>query len=137
MHFWIFHFVPRIQSNFFYFQRKTKIEEGYSLDWSKMTEWIWPKLVNMIKKLTTTNVNFLNMTKSYCSSVRSFSHVPILTFVGVKFFRSNSNRFLVILIWSSELASNWGWQNSSPWYQCLNIWILLKRLGQYEVTQRQ
>ena len=32
--------------------------EGYSLDWIKMAEWIWPKLVNMTKKLTTMNVNF-------------------------------------------------------------------------------
>ena len=34
-----------------------------------------------------------------------FGQVPKLTFVGVKFFRSNSDRFSFILIRSSELAS--------------------------------
>ena len=38
--------------------------EGYSLDQIKMTEWIWPKLVNMTKKFTTTNINMVNMTKN-------------------------------------------------------------------------
>ena len=37
-------------------------------------------------------------------SVRSFGHA----FVGVNFFRSNSNQFLVFLIRSSELASSFG-----------------------------
>ena len=36
--------------------------EGYSLDRIKMTEWIWPKLVNMTEKLTTMNVNMVNLT---------------------------------------------------------------------------
>ena len=35
----------------------------------------------------------------------NFGQVPTLRFVIVKFFQSNSNQFLVILIWSSELAS--------------------------------
>ena len=93
--------------------------QDYSLDRIKMTEWIWPKLVNMTKKLTK-NVNFLNMTENIinitattnnngliCPKIvgESFGHVLILTFIGVKFFRSNSNQFLVILIQSSELAS--------------------------------
>ena len=38
--------------------------EGYSLDQIKMTEWIWPKLVSMTEKLTTTNINMVNMTKN-------------------------------------------------------------------------
>ena len=36
----------------------------------------------------------------------NFGHVPTLRFVGVKIFRSKSNRNLVILIRSSELDSN-------------------------------
>ena len=36
---------------------------GYSLDWIKITKWIWPKTVNMTKKLTRTNINIVNLTK--------------------------------------------------------------------------
>ena len=35
----------------------------------------------------------------------SFGHVPILTFISVKFFWSNPNRFFVLSIWSSEQDS--------------------------------
>ena len=38
--------------------------------------------------------------------VVNFGHVPTLRFVGVKHFRSYYNQKLVILIWSSELASD-------------------------------
>ena len=37
--------------------------------------------------------------------VMNFGQVQKIRFVVVKIFRSNSNQFLVILIWSSELAS--------------------------------
>ena len=37
--------------------------EGYSLDQIKMTEWIWPKTVNMMEKLTTTNTIMVSLTE--------------------------------------------------------------------------
>ena len=37
--------------------------------------------------------------------VMNFGQVKKIRFFVVKIFRSNSNQFLVILIWSSELAS--------------------------------
>ena len=40
------------------------IKQGYSIDRIKMTEWICPKLVNMTEKLTTTNVNMVNLTEN-------------------------------------------------------------------------
>ena len=40
-----------------------------------------------------------------CVGVMNFSQFQKISFVIVKNFRSNSNQFLVILIWSSELDS--------------------------------
>ena len=101
------------------------LSEGYSLDWINMTKWIWLKLVNMTEKLTTMNVNFGTWPKIYFNCILIaleydshihlyFGQVQKLMFVSVKFRSSsdikglslsNSNRFSVILIWSSELAS--------------------------------
>ena len=39
-------------------------------------------------------------------SVMNFGQIQKIRFVVVKIFRSNYNQFLVILIWSSELAFN-------------------------------
>ena len=54
----------RIKGQKYRIKRNKEKKEGYSLDRNKMTEWIWPKSVNMIKKLTTTNINMVNMTKN-------------------------------------------------------------------------
>ena len=51
-----------------------------------MTKWIWPKLVNMTKKLTMMNVIFWTWPKLYYFN----GHVLWLIFVGV-IFRSSSN----------------------------------------------
>ena len=37
--------------------------EEYSLARIKMTEWIWPKFLNMIKEFTPANINMVNMTE--------------------------------------------------------------------------
>ena len=78
--------------------------EEYSLDQFILTEWIWPKFVNMTKKLTMTNINMVNMTEKYIFNI-FFGHVQRLRFVGVNIFWSCSYQNSVILIWSSELAS--------------------------------
>ena len=39
------------------------IFEGKSFDQYNMTEWMWPKNLNMTKKITPTNINLLNMTE--------------------------------------------------------------------------
>ena len=43
---------------------QSAIEES-SLDRIKMTEWIWPKFVNMTEKFTTTNTNIWTWPKKY------------------------------------------------------------------------
>ena len=55
--------------------------------------------------------------------VVNFGHVPILMFVGVKIFWSNSNQNLVILIWSCELALFWKDEKTSFWDCKENICI--------------
>ena len=53
-----------------------------------------------------------------CSLLWSFGQVPTLTFIIVNFIQSNSNQFLVILIWSIELAS---FILISPWCKKVNF----------------
>ena len=93
---WKYDFYDYVKSDF------VNQNEGYSLDWIKMTEWIWPKLVNMTENLTTTNINMVNLTENILNITTTTTS---LRFVVVNFFRSNSNQFLAISIRSSELAS--------------------------------
>ena len=60
-----------------------KINKNYSLDRTKMTKWIWPKLVNMTEKLTTTNNSLTSLTSfiqfysaTSLKSVQSWSEMP-------------------------------------------------------------
>ena len=127
-----------------------------------MTEWIWLKSVNKTEKLTTKNINFLSYAtqqnnilpidiKWSCQInvgyiyINFFGHVhPYLILFRscsndkirrCKFFWFYSNRFSVILIWSSKLATLKKllmWHVSKIWSKDVGftqIWMPTIRFG--------
>ena len=115
-------------------------EEGYSLDRIKITEWIWPKsFFGLIHPFMFVIVVILIIFSIFGQIQLFFSPIHPLMFVVVKFwsssnikvhcchfFWSNSNRFLVILIRSSELALiNCVWYNYS-WRQIIKSYSVIQ-----------
>ena len=46
-------------------EKRIKNKKGNLHDLIKMTEWMWPKFLNMTKKFTAMNFNMVNMTEKY------------------------------------------------------------------------